>query len=154
MIYEFEIKRADTNTPDEIFERLSALDRSAIPDGWSAESFRSESCKENGIVLYIENGGKISALLTGYTAVGEGDITNVAASPEFRRKGLAKALIEKFESMLGEDAEKVFLEVRESNLPAINLYKKCGYEELHIRKNFYTQPRENAIVMMKVIGKC
>lgn len=154
MIYEFEIKRADSNTPDEIFERLSALDRSVISGGWSVESFRSEAAKDNGFVLYIEENGTICALLTGYEVLGEGDITNVAAAPEYRRRGLASSLIRAFMDMLGGDAEKVFLEVRESNAAAIALYEKCGFTALSVRKNFYTDPRENAVVMIKEICKC
>ena len=93
--------------------------------------------------------GKVIALLSGYHAVGEGDITSVAVHPDYRRKGLAKKLIEKFENSLPEDTESIFLEVRESNCGAIALYEKCGFERLSVRKNFYSQPRENAVVMQK-----
>ena len=143
------IMQADADTSDEIFERLSELDRSVIPDGWSAESFRSEAAKDGGFVLYIEENDKICALLTGYSVVGEGDITNVAVAPGYRRRGLAVSLIKAFENMLGDSAEKIFLEVRESNQPAVGLYKKCGFKAISLRKNFYANPRENAIVMVK-----
>ncbi len=148
------IIRADKNTDPEIFEALSALDKSVISDGWSAESFRSEAEKENGYVLYFpdEKGG-VCALLTAYSAFGEGDITNVAVSPDFRRQGLALRLIEKFERLLPDDAEEIFLEVRESNMPAISLYEKCGFERLSVRRNFYSNPCENAVVMRKILLK-
>lgn len=144
------IIRADANTDISVFERLSALDRSAVgSEGWSSGAFRSEAEKENGYVLYIADGNEIIALLCGYSAVGEGDITSVAVAPDYRRRGLAKALIDKFAELLPDGTESIFLEVRESNSPAIALYEKCGFERLSLRKNFYDEPRENAVVMVK-----
>jgi ribosomal-protein-alanine N-acetyltransferase len=146
------VKRAGTGSPQELFEALSALDRECIgADGWSAESFRSEAAKENGYVLYIGENGGVAALLSAYSAVGEGDITSVAVAPEHRRKGLALALIAELERLLPADTESIFLEVRESNSAAIALYEKCGFERLSVRKNFYSAPRENAVVMRKTL---
>ena len=140
----------DSDFSDDIFEQLSALDKLCVgADGWSADSFRSEAEKDTGHILYITDSGNVIALLSGYHAVGEGDITSVAVHPDHRRKGLAKKLIEKFENSLPEDTESIFLEVRESNCGAIALYEKCGFERLSVRKNFYSQPRENAVVMQK-----
>ena len=143
----------DSKFNDDIFEHLSALDKLCVgADGWSADSFRSETQKDNGIVLYIMDGEHVIALLSGYTAVGEADITSVAVHPDHRRKGLAQSLIEHFEAHLPDDTESIFLEVRESNSNAIALYQKCGFEQLSIRKNFYTSPRENAVVMQKKLS--
>ncbi|MBQ3948377.1 MAG: ribosomal protein S18-alanine N-acetyltransferase [Ruminococcus sp.] len=140
----------DSDFSDDIFEQLSALDKLCVgADGWSADSFRSEAEKDTGHILYITDSENVIALLSGYHAVGEGDITSVAVHPDYRRKGLAKKLIEKFENSLPEDTESIFLEVRESNCGAIALYEKCGFERLSVRKNFYSQPRENAVVMQK-----
>jgi ribosomal-protein-alanine N-acetyltransferase len=131
-------------------EALSALDRLCVgAEGWSAGSFRTEAEKDNGYVLYIAEGERIIALLSGYSAVGEGDITSVAVHPDYRRKGLAYALINEFIRLLPDDTESIFLEVRESNSGAVALYEKCGFVRLSVRKNFYTSPRENAIVMQK-----
>ena len=136
---------------DSIFTQLENIEKATIADGWSANSFRSEAEKDNGYVLCIMDGDCIATLLTGYYATGEGDITNAAVLPQYRRKGLAMRLIDEFQELLPDDAEKIFLEVRESNLPAIELYKKCGFESISLRRNFYTNPRENAIVMMKEV---
>ena len=146
-----EIKRL-TEADAVLCEKLSALDRLCVgAEGWSAESFRSEAEKENGIVLYIADGDNIAALLSGYTAVGEADITSVAVAPEYRRRGLALQLMERFGELLPEDTESIFLEVRESNTAAIALYEKCGFLRLSVRKNFYSAPRENAVVMQKIL---
>lgn len=138
-------------TPENyLYEKLSALDKKCVgSDGWSAESFRSEIQKDNGIVLCFTDGIEVIALLSGYFAEGEGDITSVAVDENFRRKGLAQRLIAEFEKILPENTENIFLEVRESNNPAIRLYEKCSFERLSVRKNFYINPRENAVVMVK-----
>ena len=136
----------------DLFEQLSALDKKCVgADGWSAESFMSEVRKENGIVLCFMDNKNVIALLSGYFAEGEGDITSVAVEPDFRRKGLAQRIIEKFEKIIPDNTENIFLEVRESNFSAIKLYEKCGFERLSVRKNFYTNPPENAVVMVKKV---
>ena len=140
-------------TPEtDLFEQLSALDKKCVgADGWSAESFMSEVRKKNGIVLCFMDNKNVIALLSGYFAEGEGDITSVAVEPDFRRKGLAQRLIEEFEKIIPDNTENIFLEVRESNFSAIKLYEKCGFERLSVRKNFYTNPPENAVVMVKKV---
>lgn len=145
--------KADKNTEAIIFQKLEKLEKTCIHDGWSAESFKSEALKDNGIVIYIqEDNGTVSALLTAYTAIGEADITNVAVLPEYRRKGYATALISEFEKIIPQDTEDIFLEVRESNINAINLYIKSGFEKISVRKRFYSNPTENAIIMKKKAG--
>lgn len=147
---DFIIEFLKKNSPDDIFRQLSDLDVLCVGnDGWSENSFRSEAEKDNGIVIYISSGNNVIALISGYYAVGEGDITSVAVHPNHRRKGLAQRLIAEFENRLPELTESIFLEVRESNEAAIALYKKCGFEPLSVRKNFYVKPQENAVVMRK-----
>lgn len=149
---EYIVKRADKDSPYVLFEELSALDKLCVgAEGWSAESFRSETEKTDGFVLYIEENGAVAALLCGYHAVGEGDITSVAVNPEYRRRGLALRLMERFEELLPDDTESIFLEVRGSNSPALALYEKCGFSRIAVRRNFYTDPVENAVVMSKKI---
>ena len=145
--------RANKDTPYDIFEKLAELEKTCIPDGWSAKGFKAEAEKDNGIVLYtLEYNGDISSFLTAYTAIGEADITNVVVNPEYRRKGLAQSLISELEKIIPKDSEDIFLEVRESNSPALNLYLKSGFEQIAIRKNFYSNPVENAVIMKKKAG--
>ena len=79
---------------------------------------------------------------------GEGYVTNVATLPECRKQGIAKALVERaFEN----EMEFLTLEVRKSNIPAINLYKKLGFEEVGVRPRFYREPEEDALLMTKFL---
>ena len=91
---------------------------------------------------------KLAGYIGGRTICGETEIFNVAVSPKFRRNGIAKALIEKFiEAVREKETQVIFLEVRTSNLGAINLYEKAGFVFCGIRKDYYTNPKENAILM-------
>lgn len=78
----------------------------------------------------------------------ECQIVNVAVDPSARKRGVGSLLLESFlEYVKALGTKSVFLEVRESNLPAINLYKKFSFCEIGISKNHYSKPTENAILM-------
>ena len=93
--------------------------------------------------------------LAGYMGLqifsGEGYVTNIATLPEYRRNGVAKALINK---ALDNEMEFITLEVRESNAPAISLYNSFGFKKVGVRPNYYSNPTENAILMTKELNKC
>lgn len=146
--------KIDGSFSEEIFVRLSELDKLCVGnEGWSADSFRDEAAKDNGIVLCTFDGDRISGLICGYFAADQADIASVAVHPDFRRKGIADSLMDEFERQLPEFTESIFLDVRESNSAAISLYEKHGFERLAIRKNYYEKPDENAVIMQKYINK-
>ena len=92
--------------------------------------------------------GELAGYIGGRTIAGETEIFNVAVAPKFRRNGLGKALIEKFiETVREKETEQIFLEVRASNLAAISLYEKAGFVFCGIRKDYYDDPKENALLM-------
>ena len=97
--------------------------------------------EENGVVL-----GYAGLLVI----LDEGYITNVAVHPDFRRLGIASALLEAFERF-GREKELSFLtlEVRNGNAPARGLYTKHGFEDVGRRRNYYEHPREDAIIMTR-----
>ena len=74
-------------------------------------------------------------------------MTAIAVSPEYRKKGLAGKLLEALFEKIG--SAEIFLEVRESNQNAIALYQKYKFKQVGIRKNFYQNPQENAILMKR-----
>ncbi len=146
--------RAEKNTPTEIFRQLSELDKLCVgADGWSADSFISEAARESGIVLYAAENMQIAGLICGCFGADQSDITSIAVAPEYRRRGIANDLINEFISLLPNMTESIFLEVRESNSAAIALYRKNGFEQVSIRKRFYSAPDENALIMRKDLNK-
>ena len=110
------------------------------PEGWYGE----------GGGRRVQDGEHVIGYVGMMTVLDEGYISNVAVSPEHRRRGIADMLL----SYLHAEAEKlalsfVSLEVRASNTPAISLYAKHGYIEEGRRKNYYQKPREDAIIMTR-----
>ena len=75
---------------------------------------------------------------------------NVAVAPEFRRKGIAKALLLTLQDDLcAKDVHSLTLEVRASNVPAITLYEALGYTQVGRRPNYYHKPKEDALILRK-----
>lgn len=147
-------RRVMPDMDSQVFDALSALDKACIgADGWSAESFRTEIEKDTGIVIMCYTDMEIVGLISGYFAADEADITGVAVNKNYRRQKIALHLMAEFEKNLPECTNEIFLEVRESNFPAISLYEKCGFEKLSVRKNFYENPTENAMIMRKIVKK-
>ena len=101
-----------------------------------------------GIFLVAEQDGRTAGYVGCQTVLDEGYITNVAVSPDFRRQGIARALIAELTAKAGENKLAfVTLEVRESNAPAIALYTGAGFAPVGKRKNFYSNPTKNAVLM-------
>jgi len=91
------------------------------------------------------DGDRVAGFLLGRSlGMGEAEILNLAVAPGCRRSGVGRALIGAF---LGEFSGGVYLEVRESNVAALGLYKSMGFKEVSRRKEFYEAPPEAAIVM-------
>lgn len=127
---------------------LSCLDKLCFSVPWSQKSFEEEA--ENKLSVYFV--ARINDKIVGYGGVwkvqGEGQITNIAVHPEYRKNKIGSALLEKIIEECSDEFQ-IFLEVRESNFAAISLYKKYGFEKIGIRKNFYHSPEENGIIMTR-----
>ncbi len=121
--------------------------REFFPDGWNEDMIISafNGGRLVGYVDYEED--KIRAYLTASITIDEADIESVFTFPEFRKKGIAFSLIQKF---LEEypNLKKIFLEVRQSNIPAINAYKKAGFNQISVRKKYYSDG-EDALILIK-----
>lgn len=82
----------------------------------------------------------------------ESELCDIAISPEYRRRGAGEALMKNYiDSALAQGVTDFFLEVRQSNLPAASLYKKHGFAACGRRKNYYSHPTEDAIIMTKKV---
>ena len=131
------------------YDELSALDKLCVGvDGWSPENFRSEAEKDGGIVLAAYDGDCLAGMIAGFTAADTGEILTVATAPQYRRMGVARMLMEAFLAAVPDEVETVALEVRQSNIAAIELYKGFGFERAGVRKRFYSDPEEDAYIMV------
>ena len=130
--------------------QVTAIEKANFSVPWSLESFRESMELEHTIYLVAEEREKIIGYCGMYRVFNEGEIVNVAVAEAYRRKKVASQLLEQLFAQSSElKVDNFFLEVRESNRPAIQLYKRLGFTEAGIRKNFYEKPRENAIFMWK-----
>ena len=134
-------------------EEIAKLERTCFSTPWSEEGLKSELDNNFARFFVAFSGDKIAGYIGSHNVLGEVYITNVAVFPDFRRKGVGKELVEfLINQMKTEKAEFITLEVRESNLNAISLYEKCGFQNVGERKDFYEKPREDAILMTCFLG--
>ena len=100
------------------------------------------------LLFTAEENGAVLAYMMLLLILPDGEILNLAVDPDHRRRGIADLLFASCEAYCREvKMEMLFLEVRESNLPAISLYQKKGFTLVGKRKNYYRYPREDALVM-------
>ncbi|MCR5484915.1 MAG: ribosomal protein S18-alanine N-acetyltransferase [Clostridiales bacterium] len=142
----FEIVPTDMSHISEIAE----IEKICFSDPWSYETLAAETKNDNAHFLTAFDGKKVLGYIGVGEVCGECYISNVAVLPEYRRKGIGRALI----SAAEDGAEKrgcdfITLEVRESNMSAISLYLKAGFRAVGIRKDYYSHPTENALIMTK-----
>lgn len=138
------------NMQESDLTQVEAIEKANFSIPWSLESFRESMELEHTIYLVAEEDGNIMGYCGMYRVFNEGEIVNVAVAEAYRRRQVASKLLEQLFIESSElKVDNFFLEVRESNEAAIQLYKKLGFIEAGIRKNFYEKPRENAIFMWK-----
>ena len=131
--------------------QIAEIEKESIPQPWSEAAFAAALTDEKAVTLAAFCGDVLCGFITGVYLLDTVDIYSVAVSAEYRGKGVGKRLLEEFFSVLPDDVQAVNLEVRESNVPAIKLYEKTGFERVGLRKNFYQEPRENAVLMPKTL---
>lgn len=132
-------------------DSMAAIEALCFSDPWSAESFRQmmEMPVSHTLTVWDE---EAEPMLVGYLLLlaiaPEVEIANIAVSPSFRRQGIGRALLEEgIARMRAEGCDRFFLEVREHNLSAQALYSGLGFAQVGRRKNYYQNPREDALLM-------
>ncbi len=130
---------------------LARIEKMTFSMPWSEEAFSDALSDPHAFFLVAcdEASGQPLSYAGMYVAADEGEITNVATDPDFRRRGLAKALLSRMKRY-GEEKKltHLVLETRKSNAGAIALYEKMGFAIAGERKGFYRFPTEDAYVMM------
>lgn len=130
--------------------QVAALEKQCFSDPWSENSVASELENPLSLWLIAEEDGAVCGYVGSQTVLDETDMMNIAVHPDCRRKGIAAALITELVSQLKARGSRVLrLEVRESNFSAIALYEALGFTQLGLRKNYYRNPKENALILGK-----
>ena len=128
---------------------VAEIEKICFSSPWSEESIE-ESLKSGTKFFVAEKCGKVLGYIGISCILDEGYIANIAVLPKERKTGVATALLNRVFSLAKDESLSfVSLEVRESNTPAVSLYKKLGFKTEGRRKNFYENPKEDALIMTK-----
>jgi ribosomal-protein-alanine N-acetyltransferase len=133
----------------EDLDQVIEVEKLSFTNPWSRNSFFLE-LTTNELATYIV--AKVDGRVVGYAGmwliVGEAHVTNVAVHPGFRKKGIGELLMRSLMTIARESGAKMMtLEVRKSNYIAQNLYTKLGFEPIGIRRGYYTDNNEDAVIM-------
>ncbi len=130
--------------------QIAALEKLCFSLPWDEGSIASELSNPLSLWLVAAEGDTVAGYVGSQSVLGESDMMNIAVHPDFRRRGLAQALVEELVGQLAEKGNHCLtLEVRASNDPAIALYEKNGFGEVGRRKNYYRNPKEDALILRK-----
>ena len=132
-------------------DTVEGIERASYPTPWSRSMFVAELRKPSSLALgaYSEDGDLVGyAFVSRY--VDAWHVMNVAVATDFRGRGIATALLERLFEMTATDPQRGYtLEVRVSNVQAIRLYERLGFEARGIRSGYYTDNREDALIMWR-----
>jgi len=135
-----------TMTKEDVASVL-ALEKECFSSPWSEQNLIEETENPTAMFLVAEEEGKIVGYVGSNNISGEVFITDIAVTNNSRRMGVASALLEcLIERCINKKALYLTLEVRKSNIAAIKLYSKFGFECVGERKDFYSSPTENALI--------
>lgn len=139
-----EIREFNINDIEELYE----VELTSFTDPWSKESFKDELNNEIAHYLVGSINNKVVAYIGAWFILDEAHITNVAVKADFRRQKIAKQLITAFIVLAKKhQITSITLEVRASNIPAQSLYQQFGFEKQGLRKRYYADNNEDAIIM-------
>jgi len=128
--------------------QLVALEKLCFTVPWSAKQYETVLGNEPFRLFGVREGEELAGYLTLYAAAWEMEILNIAVNPSLRRRGHARRMLSHALQLCREmGIKRGYLEVRRSNVPAQNLYRSFGFEEVGVRRRYYPDNREDAIIM-------
>ena len=130
--------------------QVAELEKICFADPWSEKSVASELDNRWALWLVAVEEERVVGYIGSQTSIDETDVMNVAVHPDFRRRGIAESLIIRLvDELKMRGSHALMLEVRASNAPAIALYEKQGFGQVGCRKNYYRNPKEDALILRK-----
>ena len=139
-----------TEMKAEHVSQVAALEKLCFADPWSEKSIASELGNIWSYWVVALWDDRVIGYIGSQSSIDETDVMNVAVHPDFRRKGIAESLIDTLiQELKNRGSHALMLEVRASNAPAIALYEKLGFLQVGCRKNYYRNPKEDALILRK-----
>ena len=140
-----EIKRATSGDAAKIAE----MEGEYFSDPWSQKDIFSYICSRDGMCFVATEDGEVIAYVLGRIIPPEGEIYRIAVKESKRQRGIGYRLLSfALKTERGRGLENTFLEVRSKNLAARKLYLAHGFKEIGVRKNYYKNPDDDAVVMV------
>jgi ribosomal-protein-alanine N-acetyltransferase len=132
---------------------IEEIERISYPTPWSRSMFASELAKPSSICVGAFEGDVLVAYMIISRYVDAWHVMNIAVAPDYRRRGVARMLLEHLFDATQRDARRGYtLEVRVSNTGAQKLYEQMGFKPRGLRRGYYTDNREDAIIMWRDPG--
>ena len=136
----------------EHLENIHNLEKLCFSTPWTEGQLLSEIESEYGCILLCCDDEEACGYAIMHMAGDQAELYRIAAMPQKRRQGIGNTLMNEAVKWAAEqNAESIFLEVRKSNISAIALYEKHGFENIGIRKKYYTDPIEDAVIMVRKV---
>jgi len=129
---------------------IEEIERRSYPTPWSRSMFAGELAKPASVCLGAFEGDRMAGYMIISRYVDAWHVMNIAVDPEFRRRGIATALLEQLFDLTEDEGRLGYtLEVRVSNVGAIKLYERLGFRSRGVRRGYYTDNREDALIMWR-----
>ncbi|MEE9552874.1 MAG: ribosomal protein S18-alanine N-acetyltransferase [candidate division Zixibacteria bacterium] len=133
-------------------EKVSEIERDIFSDPWSYNAFKTDLNNDMAFPLVAEFENLVIGYTNLYIVAGEVQIGNFAVAQGYRKRGVGKKLMDQILSIANErKCDSIFLEVRDSNEPAKALYGSFGFQQVGLRRDYYTNPRESAVIMAREV---
>ena len=130
--------------------QVAQLEKLCFADPWSEMSIESELKSIWSYWVVAVEDEQVVGYVGSQSSIDETDIMNIAVHPGWRRRGIAESLIDYLiKDLKNRGSHALMLEVRVSNDPAIALYEKLGFRQVGLRKNYYRNPKEDALILRK-----
>ena len=132
--------------------QVAALEKRCFADPWSENSVAAELEHDYSLWVVALEEDTVVGYVGAQISFEEADMMNVAVHPDHRRKGIAESVIDALIAQLKErGCAGLSLEVRASNIPAITLYEKMEFTQVGLRRNYYRNPKEDALILRKTL---
>lgn len=128
---------------------VAKIEAESFSDPYSERSISDILCTEGAMCFSAISDGRVVAYFLGRLIAPEGELYRIATDTNYRKRGIAYRLLDyAVKSSRSHGLEALFLEVRESNFPAISLYRQYGFRTISKRRNYYKNPTEDAVIML------